>query len=81
MADSASDRLLRHRILLEAALLHAYTYPERGTDELMQAADTVIPAFQELGYDPGLAQAWLLVAEAHWLRCEIRPMSPAIRRA
>ena len=53
LADSASDRLLRHRILLEAALLHAYTYPERGTHELMQAADTVIPAFQELGTTPG----------------------------
>jgi predicted ATPase/class 3 adenylate cyclase len=81
LADSASDRLLRYRILLEAALLHAYTYPERGTHELMQAADTVIPAFQELGYDPGLAQAWLLVAEAHQLRCEIRPMEEALERA
>jgi class 3 adenylate cyclase/tetratricopeptide (TPR) repeat protein len=81
LADAASDRLLRYRVLLEAALLHAYTYPERGTHELMQAADTVIPAFQELGYDPGLAQAWLLVAEAHWLRCEIGPMEKALERA
>jgi len=68
-------------VLLEQVLLHAYTYPERGTQELMDAADSVIPAFQELGYDAGLALAWLLVAEAHWLRCQIGPMEEALDRA
>ena len=81
LADAATDRLLRCRVLLEQALLHAYTYPERGTQELMDAADSVIPAFQELGYDAGLALAWLLVAEAHWLRCQIGPMEEALDRA
>src|SRR5262249_20885759 len=69
------------RVVLEQALLHAYMYPERGTDLLMQAADSVIPEFQELGYDAGLALAWLLVAEAHWLRCQIGPMEEALDRA
>ncbi|HSC74121.1 MAG TPA: adenylate/guanylate cyclase domain-containing protein [Gaiellaceae bacterium] len=81
LADAAADRLLRCRLLLEQALLRAYMYPERGTEELTQAADSVIPAFQELGYDPGLALAWLLVAEAHWLRCQIAPMEEALDRA
>ncbi len=81
LAEAASDRLLECRLRLEQALLHAYTYPERGTEELMRAADSVIPAFQELGYDAGLALAWLLVAEAHWLRCQIGPMEEALDRA
>src|SRR5439155_895218 len=33
LADAAADRLLGCRILLDQALLHAYTYPERGTEE------------------------------------------------
>jgi class 3 adenylate cyclase len=81
LADAASDRLLRCRVLLEQALLQAYMYPERGTEALMQAADSVIPVFQELDYDAGLAFAWLLVAEAHWLRCQIGPMEEALERA
>jgi class 3 adenylate cyclase/tetratricopeptide (TPR) repeat protein len=81
LADAASDRLLQCRVLLDQALLQAYMYPERGTEELMQAADSVIPEFQELGYDDGLANAWLLVAEAHWLRCQIGPMEEALDRA
>jgi class 3 adenylate cyclase/tetratricopeptide (TPR) repeat protein len=81
LAHTASDHLLACRLRLEQALLHAYTYPERGTQELMQAADSVIPAFQEHGYDAGLALAWLLVAEAHWLRCQIGPMEEALDRA
>jgi class 3 adenylate cyclase len=81
LAEAASDRLLQCRLRLEQALLHAYTYPERGTEELMHAADSVIPAFQELGYDAGLALAWLLVAEAHWLRCQIGAMEDALDRA
>jgi predicted ATPase len=80
-AEAAADRLLGCRVLLEQALLHAYTYPERGTHELLEAADAVIPAFQELGYDAGLAQAWLLVAEAHSLRCQIGAMEEALDRA
>ena len=81
LAAEAADRLLGCRVLLEQALLHAYTYPERGTQELMRVADSVIPAFQELEYDAGVALAWLLVAEAHWLRCEIGPMEEALERA
>jgi class 3 adenylate cyclase len=81
LADAAADRLLSCRLVLEQALLQAYMYPERGTEELTQAADSVIPAFQELGFDPGLALAWLLVAEAQWLRCQIGPMEEALDRA
>jgi class 3 adenylate cyclase len=81
LADAAADRLLSCRLVLEQALLQAYMYPERGTEELTQAADSVIPAFEELGYDPGLALAWLLVAEAQWLRCQIGPMEEALDRA
>jgi class 3 adenylate cyclase/tetratricopeptide (TPR) repeat protein len=81
LAEAAGDRLVHGRILLEQAGLHAYTYPERGTHVLMETADAVIPSFQELGYSAGLAQAWLLVAEAHWLRCQIGAMEAALDRA
>jgi class 3 adenylate cyclase/predicted ATPase len=80
-AEAASDRLMTCELTLEEALLHAYTYPERGTDELVRAADAVIPEFQELGHDAGLALAWFLIAEAHWLRCRIGPMEEALARA
>jgi tetratricopeptide (TPR) repeat protein len=80
-ADEASDRLLGCQLMLEEALLHAYTYPERGTEELVRTADSVIPAFQELGHDAGLALAWLLIAEAHWLQCRIGPMEEALAKA
>jgi class 3 adenylate cyclase/tetratricopeptide (TPR) repeat protein len=80
-AKAASDRLLECHVLLEEANLHAYTYPEKGTDELLRVAESVIPAFQELGDDTGLARAWLLIAEAHWLRCRIGPMEEALERA
>jgi class 3 adenylate cyclase/tetratricopeptide (TPR) repeat protein len=80
-AEEASDRLLSCQLVLEEALLHAYMHPERGTEALLTAADSVIPAFEELGDDRGLALAWLLIAEAHWLRGRIGPMEDALQRA
>ena len=81
LADEAADELLRGRVVLERSLLQAFMYPERGTDELMQAAESVIPVFHDQGYDRGLAVAWLLVAEAHSLRCQIGLMEEALTRA
>ncbi len=78
-AHLAGNRRLEARALLERAALRSYT---RGDDEeLLPIAEQAIPVFSELGDELGLAQAWNLVAFAHFVRCSYREMEEVLERA
>jgi tetratricopeptide (TPR) repeat protein len=50
-------------------------------DEALELASTAIPILEELGSDRDLGRAWLLVAEARVMRCEIASWGEACEHA
>jgi class 3 adenylate cyclase len=79
-AKQGDDRLLA-RAALQRAFLDRYLHPERGSDELLRAAEQAIEVFEAAGDDIGLARAWRLLAEVHWTRLQVEQMEDALRRA
>jgi ATP/maltotriose-dependent transcriptional regulator MalT len=66
---------------LQRAFLDRYMHPERGTEEVLRAAEQAIKVLEAAGDDVGLARAWRLLAEVHWTQLKITPMEDALSRA
>jgi DNA-binding SARP family transcriptional activator/tetratricopeptide (TPR) repeat protein len=66
-AAAASDRRLEAHALVQLAFLRLFTQPNVEAAELHDVAARAIAAFEELGDELGLARAWRLVAQAHYL--------------
>jgi class 3 adenylate cyclase/tetratricopeptide (TPR) repeat protein len=61
--------------------LEESTEPERGTDLALKELERVIPVFEALGDDHGLARSYRLMAEAYWSRSLYAACDEPLRRA
>jgi predicted ATPase len=66
-AAAAGDRRLEAHALVQLGFLRLFTQPDVEPSELHAVAERAIAAFDHLGDDLGLARAWRLVAQAHYL--------------
>jgi predicted ATPase/class 3 adenylate cyclase len=81
LATAAGYERLESHALLQHSFLNRYMHPERGTEELLEAAEQAIDVFEHAGDDMGLARAWRLLAEVHWTRLHVGHMEDALRKA
>jgi DNA-binding SARP family transcriptional activator len=80
-AIAAGDDSLRAHALVQRGLLRLYTEPDVSAEELTAIAERAIEIFAQLGDELGLARAWRLVAEAHYLANSARLSAAAAERA
>jgi class 3 adenylate cyclase len=80
-AASLGHAGVAQRAALDRAFLRLFTSPSEGTDAFLNAARAVVPVFEQLGDDAGLAHAWTRVAEVYWVRLEIGRMQEALESA
>jgi DNA-binding SARP family transcriptional activator len=66
-AATSGDRRLAARALVQRGLLRLFTDPEVTAQDLTDVGQRAIGALQEANDDLGLARAWRLVAQAHYL--------------
>ena len=66
-AATTGDRRLAAHALVQRGLLRLFTEPQVTADELIDTADRSIAVFEEHGDELGLARAWRLKAQAHYL--------------
>jgi predicted ATPase/DNA-binding SARP family transcriptional activator len=66
-AATTGDRRLAAQALVQRGLLRLFTEPNVTAEELIDAAERSIAVFDELGDELGLARAWRLSAQAHYL--------------
>jgi DNA-binding SARP family transcriptional activator/class 3 adenylate cyclase len=66
-AATSGDRRLAAHALVQRGLLRLFTDTEVTADELLESAERATAVLQELGDDLGLARAWRLKAQAHYL--------------
>jgi class 3 adenylate cyclase/tetratricopeptide (TPR) repeat protein len=66
-AIDASDERVQAHALVQRSFLRLFTEPEVVPRELIEVADRAIAVFDKLRDDLGLARAWRLKAQAHYL--------------
>ena len=66
-AATTGDRLLAARALVQRGLLRLFTETGVTVDDLIDVAERSIAVFEELRDELGLARAWRLKAQAHYL--------------
>jgi class 3 adenylate cyclase/tetratricopeptide (TPR) repeat protein len=66
-AIAAGDERLKAHALVQRSFLRLFTEPNVRPAELIDAADQVIGLFEALEDEVGLARAWRLKAQAHYL--------------
>ena len=66
-AATSGDRRLAAHALVQRGLLRLFTAPDATPHEAAHVAEQAIAVFEELGDELGLARAWRLVAQAHYL--------------
>jgi tetratricopeptide (TPR) repeat protein len=66
-AIAAGDERVQAHALVQRSFLRLFTEPKVVPRELIEVADQAIAVFDELGDDLGLARAWRLKAQAHYL--------------
>jgi tetratricopeptide (TPR) repeat protein len=66
-AATTGDRRLAANALVQRAFLRLFTEPDVTAEELIEVSQRVIDVFRELGDELGLARAWRLTAQAHYL--------------
>ena len=80
-AATSGDRRLAAHALVQRGLLRLFTAPDVTPAEARQVAEQAIGVFEELGDELGLARAWRLVAQAHYLDRRGKPSAEAAERA
>jgi tetratricopeptide (TPR) repeat protein len=66
-ARTADDRRLEAHALVQLGFLRLFAQPDVQAAQLHQVATDAIGAFNDVGDELGLARAWRLVAQAHYL--------------
>jgi len=66
-AAALNDRRLEAHALVQRGFLHLFTQPGVTAEELFNVAEHAISVFDEFSDELGLARAWRLVAQAHYL--------------
>jgi class 3 adenylate cyclase/tetratricopeptide (TPR) repeat protein len=68
LAESAGDERLRMRVEIERSVLRLVLDSEIEAQQMLEVAERVTPVFEASGDQLGLSAAWVLVANAYWLR-------------
>jgi class 3 adenylate cyclase/tetratricopeptide (TPR) repeat protein len=66
-AISAGDERLEAHARVQQAFLRLFTEPEVAPPELIEVAEGAIAVLEQLGDGLGLARAWRLIGQAHYL--------------
>jgi tetratricopeptide (TPR) repeat protein len=80
-AIAAGDDGLKAHALVQQGLLRLYTAPGVSAEELTGTAELAIAIFAQLGDELGLARAWRLVSEAHYVARHAGLSAEAAERA
>ncbi len=80
-AVASGDGQLEAHALVQRGLLRLFTQPDVAAQELIDVAEHAISVFEEFGDELGLARAWRLVAQAHYLARRDGPSAEASERA
>jgi class 3 adenylate cyclase/tetratricopeptide (TPR) repeat protein len=80
-AEALGDRGLQAHAVLVRLLLMESTDPKRRSEVALRELETVIPVFEELGDELGLARAWRVKADVHWTRARYAAADEAFERA
>jgi class 3 adenylate cyclase/predicted ATPase len=80
-ATATGDRSLGAHALVQRGLLRLFTELEVTPQELFDVAERAIAVFEKLEDDLGLARAWRLMAQAHYLGRQARLCAEASERA
>jgi tetratricopeptide (TPR) repeat protein len=80
-ADELGDRRLRGHAVLVRLLLLESTDPKARSEVAVQELAWLIPAFQELDDDLGLARAWRVKADVAWTRARYGEADDAFAHA
>ncbi len=80
-AAAKDDRRLEAHALVQRGFLRLFTQPDVAPRELFEVAEDAISVFQEFSDELGLARAWRLVAQAHYLARKGGPSAEASARA
>jgi DNA-binding SARP family transcriptional activator len=64
--ETGDERLKAHAVV-QRGFLRLFTEPDISPDNLIDRARQALPVFESLGDELGLARAWRLVAQAHYL--------------
>jgi len=81
VADGAGDAGLRGHATIVRLLLMESTDPKGRSEVALREIERVIPAFEELGDELGLARAYRLKADVHWTRATYSAAEDAIEHA
>jgi DNA-binding SARP family transcriptional activator/class 3 adenylate cyclase len=80
-AATTGNRHLAASALVQRGFLRLFTEPETTPGDLIDAAERAIAVFDDLGDELGLARAWRLVAQAHYLGRRLALCAEASERA
>ena len=80
-AATTGDRRHAAHALVQRGLLRLFTDPEVTPQELFDVSQPAIEVFEELGDELGLARAWRLVAQTHYLARRLASSADASERA
>jgi DNA-binding SARP family transcriptional activator len=80
-AATSGDRGLAAHALVQRGFLRLFISPEVTPQELFDVSERAIAVFEELGDELGLARAWRLVGQAHYLDRRAASCAEALERA
>lgn len=80
-ALETGDRGLQAHAQVVSLIVKEFLEPERRSGEALQVLESVIPVFEELGDDLGLARAWRLLGDVHWNRSRYAEADRAFEKA
>ncbi|HEY7874399.1 MAG TPA: adenylate/guanylate cyclase domain-containing protein [Actinomycetota bacterium] len=75
------DQAMEARASLQRCLLRSYTDVENWKDEARSETERLIPLFEELGDDFGLARSQFLLAQVHWDDYKMAAAEQALEQA
>ena len=80
-AATTGNRRLAASALVQRGFFRLFTEPELTPDELIEVAERAVIVFDDLGDELGLARAWRLVAQSHYLGRRLASCAEASERA
>jgi tetratricopeptide (TPR) repeat protein len=80
-AEAAGARQIELRARLRLAHIEMRIDPSRGADEIGRMAEEAIQVFEELGDEAGLADAWNMLSQVHWIRSQWSRRTDALEHA
>jgi class 3 adenylate cyclase/tetratricopeptide (TPR) repeat protein len=81
VAKVLKDTGMEARASLQRSLLRSYTDVENWKDEARKETERLIPVFEELGDDFGLARSQFLLAQVHWDDYKMAAAEQALEQA